>query len=100
MEHQTDVLSIKQLSEMTRDISDNGDQRGAMINTVHGLGWALNSVKMAISDSTGTIREIGTWTWHCILCDYGPSAWSYGIVLMLENTKYKGKKPLNESHLE
>lgn len=62
MELQTDVLSIKQLSEMTRDISDNGDQRGAMINIVHDLGWALDSVKMAINDSTGTIDEIGTWT--------------------------------------
>lgn len=58
MEPQTEVLSIKQLSEMTRDISDNGDQRGAMINIVRDLGWALNSVKMAINDSTGTNDEM------------------------------------------
>lgn len=58
MEPQTEVLSIKQLSEMTRDISDNGDQRGAMINIVRDLEWALNSVKMAINDSTGTNYEI------------------------------------------
>lgn len=58
MEPQTEVLSTKQLSEMTRDMSDNGDQRGTMINIVCDLGWALNSVKMAINDPTGTTDEI------------------------------------------
>lgn len=45
MEPQTEVLSIKQLSEMTRDISDNGDQRRTMINIVRALGWALKQHK-------------------------------------------------------
>lgn len=58
MEPQTEVLSTKQLSEMTRDMSDNGDQRGTMINIVHDFRWALNRVKMARNDPTGTTDEI------------------------------------------